>query len=320
MVFFRRWHRRARSSQIPRMMLERPRVISERYRARRFPRFVATLLPIIVIAFLLLAASPLFAIRQITIRADDTIAGEEVWDVITSFLKERRMLVFPQQQLFLIDTRALAERILKLPSVKAITIFRRLPRTLELFLAMRSPELVLGVLPKAEGGGEEGTSFKVLLSAGTYTTVDEDGFRIRALSLPTVEGEEAVGVREGDDEMLLKLIASITGRPVVFLQDASGYPVGSTHILSPETSHFLIHLADALEKIPSLEVRSLSLETASSGEVRARTAKGFEILFSRGETIRAQLDATQRIIGKGIVDESSLSYLDVRIPDRVYYK
>ncbi len=185
--------------------------------------------------------------------------------------------------IFLVQTDSIESRILNsLPQVRVAHIERKLPDTLKIVLQEKTPVLLL-------------------LSNGTYYFVDESGIPYEEAQLHTLPGVVLPTVKNADGEAHVRL-----GVPAV----------------AEEFVTFVQYIGEHLgESIPA-KVAEIRIPSLAAREVHFILDTNWVVKFDVTRDPAGQLSILARIANEMFSEEerTAVEYIDLRIPNRVYYK
>ena len=169
-----------------------------------------------------------------------------------------------------------------LPQVRTAHINRKLPSTLVVVIQEKTPALLL-------------------LSGGKYYFVDTEGIAYEEAQLDTLPGTVLPTVKNNDRGARVTIDTRAVDASFVQL-------IQSTHNTLPEYTE-----AEVAEiRIPSLATR----------EVYFLLTNNWEIRFDSTRPAEGQMKILKRIIEEIVTleEKKTLEYIDLRIPDRIYYR
>jgi cell division septal protein FtsQ len=188
-----------------------------------------------------------------------------------------------KKNILFVPTDQVEQKILHdVPQVRDIHILRKLPGTLKIIVQEKKPALLL-------------------VSGGSYYFVDAEGIAYENASLDVLPGVVLPTVKNSDSLAKVTLgTNAVEGSFVDFITEAQKK--------LPEIAHAQI----AEMRIPSLATR----------EVHFLLDRNWKILMDTTRSAEGQLDILSRLLEDTIPDEEqqTLEYIDLRIPNRVYYK
>ncbi len=187
------------------------------------------------------------------------------------------------KNLLFLQTEILAGRLLgDIPQIKNVHIVRKLPGTLKIIVQEKTPLLLL-------------------LSNGSYYFVDAAGIAYETASLDSLPGVVLPVVKNTDQDGQVTL-----GAPAV---DES----------------FVAFITEVQKKIPDItraQVVEMRIPSLTAREVHFLLDRNWNILMDTTRNASAQLDVLERLLKHTVTTEEqqTLQYIDLRIPNRVYYK
>jgi cell division septal protein FtsQ len=187
------------------------------------------------------------------------------------------------ENIFFLNTEVLEQHIqTSISQIRNVHIVRKLPGTLKIIVQEKTPALLL-------------------LSRGKYYFVDSEGIAYEEAQLDTLPGTVLPIVKNNDQESQVTI-----GTPVV------------------ETSfvQFVQAIQDQLDDVTGAKVVETRIPSLAAREVHFRLDNNWEIRFDITRSPAAQLDILKRLLTSTITDQEkqTLQYIDLRIPNRVYYK
>lgn len=187
------------------------------------------------------------------------------------------------RNIFFVPVETIEAKIISaLPQVRTVHVTRKLPGTIKAIVQEKTPELLL-------------------LSNGKYYFVDGQGVPYEEARLETLPEVVLPTVKNNDRESEVTLgAAAVDVSFVAFLKEVQqGLP-----------EHTGSQVAEI--RIPSLAAR----------EVHFTLNNNWRLLFDVTRSPEQQLNLLQRLLKETIGEEEkkTLEYVDLRIPNRVYYK
>lgn len=187
------------------------------------------------------------------------------------------------KNILFIPTEIIEQQILHdVPQVRDVHILRKIPGTLKIIVQEKKPALLL-------------------VSGGSYYFVDAEGIAYENASLDVLPGVVLSTVKNSDSKATVTLgTNAVEAAFVRFIEEAQKK--------LPEITHAQI----AEMRIPSLATREVHFLLDRNWTIRMDTTREAE----------EQLDILSRLLEDTISPEEqqTLQYIDLRIPNRVYYK
>ena len=187
------------------------------------------------------------------------------------------------QSILFVQTPLLEQRILgEIPQVRNVYIVRKLPATLKVVVQEKIPALLL-------------------LSGGKYYFVDAGGVAYEIARLDTLPGTLLPIIKNNDAGAEVEL-----GRPVV----------NETFVT------FTTRAQAELPDIVGAQVAEMRIPSLAAREVHFLFDTNWLIRFDITRSLDSQFDVLQRLLANNVSEEDllRLEYIDLRIPNRVYYK
>lgn len=169
-----------------------------------------------------------------------------------------------------------------LPHVRTVQVKRTLPGTLKIIIQEKNPRLLL-------------------LSAGKYYFVDEDGRAYEEAQLETLPGVVLPTIKNSDS--------------------TAQVPVG-TQVVEAPFIQFVEEIQRELPRAISAQVVEIRIPSLAAREVSFFLSNNWEIRFDSTRGAGGQLGVLRQLITVTIPpkEQEVLEYIDLRIPNRVYYK
>lgn len=187
------------------------------------------------------------------------------------------------ENIVFLQTESIALQLARdIPQIKNVHVVRKLPGTLKIIIQEKTPLLLL-------------------LSNNSYYFVDADGIAYETVSLDTLPGIILPVVKNSDIKGTVTL-----GAPAV-------------------AESFVAFIAEVQKKIPDIahaQVAEMKIPSLAAREVHFLLDRNWNILMDTTRPASAQLDVLARLLEHTVTPEEqqTLQYIDLRIPNRVYYK
>lgn len=187
------------------------------------------------------------------------------------------------ENILFVRVPAMEQRLLTtIPQIRDVYIVRKLPGTLKIIVQEKTPALLL-------------------LSQGKYHFVDAQGIVYEEARLDTLPGTVLPIVKNNDASSAISL-----GAPAV----------EQTFVEFVTTSQ------ETLPAIAGAEIAEMRIPSLAAREVHIRFDNNWTIRFDTTRPLDAQLQVLRQLLASSIAEEDKarLEYIDLRIPNRVYYK
>lgn len=187
------------------------------------------------------------------------------------------------QNMLWLQTDLLEQKIISnVPQVRTVHAERTLPGTLKIIIQEKTPRLLL-------------------LSGGKYYFVDEAGAAYEEARLETLPG------------VVL---------PTIKNNDTSARVAVGTQVVEAAFIQFLAELQQQLPEILPAQVVEIRIPSLAAREVSFFLSNNLEIRFDSTRSGAGQLGVLRQLLTSHISPEEQpeLEYIDLRIPNRAYYK
>ncbi len=188
-----------------------------------------------------------------------------------------------RKNIFFIPTDTLEQSIItSLPQVRTVYVARKLPGTVKAII-------------------QEKTASLLLLSRGKYYFVDAQGIAYEEARLETLPG---------------------TILPIVKNNDANSQVTVGIPVVAKSFVEFVTYMEKELPAATKAAIAEIRIPSLSAREVHLLLSNNWVIRFDVTRSADIQLATLQKLLAGTISpdEQKKLDYIDMRIPDRVYYK
>lgn len=237
---------------------------------------------IIIMAVLyLLFFSPYFEVRSATVVGNQKISYEDVQKALRDTESARNTLFFPQDNLFLIQSSVIAEKLREeffiVESVKVQKVF---PNIIRVKITEKTP-------------------VAVWQQNNSRFYVDQRGYVIDRVDITADTGTI----------------------PVVINQVAGDIPTVGDFVIHPDTLEHIATTQKELPAKIGVTAKLFTVPTGFALEYSVQTSEGWDIIFSRERPVSAQLDGLKSMLAGVIGNKRSfLHYVDLRVVNTGYFK
>lgn len=229
--------------------------------------------------------SPYLALREPHVEGLERIDETLFQNTVETLLSQHYLGSISRNRFFLVQPKDVEQTLqARYPLIRSILVQRTFPDTLKISV-------------------EERDALLLWCSADTCAHVLEDG---SVIPVTDVYQEEANASR------------------TLFLKDESGQPFRQgKHVFDPEYALFPGRVRQALvEKFGIETENTMTLTSRFANEQRVKTKEGWEIYFGTELPLEKSLSTLGLVLEKEIPSEQRprLSYIDLRIENRVFYR
>jgi cell division septal protein FtsQ len=225
-----------------------------------------------------------FQIKKTVLINQKFVSEEEINKIVNPILDQRRFLVFPGKNIFLVNKDLIKSSLFdQIPQINSIEISKKYPDILKIKVNEMEP-------------------VALWLSQGRRYLIDEEGV-VRGELQITEENNPSVSTN------LFKIVDQ--SNKEVHLKDGVVFP-----------KH--INFINALyEKLPSMgiNIKEIILPSPQAFEIHIKTDKDWQIYFILEKSIDLQLFNLKLVLEKELQNKTDgLDYIDLRVENWVYYK
>ncbi len=275
------------------------------------------------------------------LREDET--GDNTYIIIDSYIADqlgkRKMLIFPQKNILFFERGEVEKKIMRELALDQLKISKKLPDRLEISYRTRDPYVILANYNGYALADKNGIVFKFKSVEAPKIDVPKEIIPDEYLSpdkSEPAEGEEAKNFEKIEDKTPLseKQQREATREEYfIFLYDMlkdRGLPIiycGSDDIimgkenLSKRIIDYAAEIFDSINKRKEFAVNYFYLNNFEAGEIEVYTDEGWKILFNMDNSAESQIKKLYITLNEKIKDvREELQYIDLRYPERIYYK
>jgi cell division septal protein FtsQ len=242
------------------------------------------LLVLLVVVPLLLLSWFIFFSDTFVVQAVTVVdARAHTIEQVKTILEDKVDKVVIKRNIFFLQSDLLESAVLaELPQVRTVHIVRKLPGTIKAIVQEKEPALLL-------------------LSDGQYYFVDDNGVPYEEARLDTLPGVVLPIVKNDNQETRVVLgVAAVEPSFVAFMRSVQ-------------------------EKLPDsvgAQVAEIHIPSLAAREVHYYLDNNWRILFDATRTFEQQLITLEQLLKETIKeeDQTRLEYIDLRIPQRAYYR
>lgn len=230
--------------------------------------------------------SSYFSIKNIKISGLEKINESEIRDIINAQINSRRIFIFKQSNIFIFDENLIKNKIDGKYALNFLKVEKGLPGNLNFEIQEKTPIIIWKTGDK-------------------YYSVDKDGIIIREIP----EGESQNNEIDQPESKMA----------VVFDENNEDVTIKET-VLTIEAVQAVVKSQNSLFGMTGLSISNF--RTTKRGEtIKGLTNEGWETYFSATSDLNAQIEKLKSFLGeKKPEDRQNLEYVDLRFPDRIYYK
>lgn len=234
--------------------------------------------------FHLLFFSPSFKITEVNIENLEYIDKFEITQIVENQFKKKILFVFPQDRHFFLNKKTIEDEIRRRFLIEDLQISKK---------------------------GINGLNIKIKEKVSCITWISGDKYYYLDIQGNVKREVDALEVNRN-----YPIIYDANSKPVVISLGIQ------TKVIDEKYIRDAIKIADDIKNNTEIDVISYKyFDKGVIQELYAKVNKGYEIYFDLKNDIKVQLDNFYTVWQQEIKDKNeSISYIDLRFGDRVYYK
>jgi cell division septal protein FtsQ len=264
----------------------------------------------------LLLYHPFFYIRHVEAYGMQRIDKKELLSTVQGMIRYNSWLIFPKKNFFLFDKEEIEEILLARFPVRTVFVETHFPGTLSIILEERISTLIYDNGNQYVYVGGDGRVIEPLrqvrpdewlVETQTVTSTDEFGQEISR--------EETI--REEHRPAIDGLFSEFGRYPIVY--DSRGQKAQPQEaVLKPETPKKIFAWFHFLERQSDISFRYMTIDS-EIGDAIIQTGEGWELRVRLTDSIDRQVDDLEEAL-RDSIDRSTVRYIDLRYPGRVYWQ
>lgn len=258
--------------------------------------------------FALLLFHPLFSIRTIQVSGLGTINKAEFIHFTEGILNEKILFIFPVKSYLLVDTDEVADILRVRYPLSHITVKKVFPNTISLVLEEKISTIIY----------DNGISYSKLGLDGnileTVRKVGEDEWRQE-------EGDTSTSTAHATSSIHVPsfgaIIRDIGTYPILYKVNGADGKVND-HVVPPAYVREVIAWYHDMGLTMNIPIAFITQKN-DAGDAEIHTKEGWAVWCRLDRSHEKELTALQTIL-KGISDRRALQYIDVRFPDKGFWR
>ena len=259
-------------------------------RASHKSRFFLALAIVFIGAVIGLQFSPLLAIQGIYVSGTEDVSSDEVRSIVQEEMSRKRLFVLPQTNIAFFNAKAVAATAHeRFSNIAEIAVERTISRAVRVRVREHAKTMILAGPAEAYYLGEGGER---IMAIGEEFLVYDDA----ASGTPRI-----ADIRDDAKKQL----------PILFVDETTGETPGTV-------IGAVRFLAEELPKrtVPVTSFRYEALE----GKLVAKTSEGWSAYFDPAHAVGDQVESLAAVLSQEIKDRKTVSYIDLRFENRIYFK
>ena len=249
----------------------------------RFFLWLTLVLAVVAGIIYLFFFSKVFYVREVSIANQSFIPNQEIRQAIDDFLAQKKFFVSGFSSLIFVESGKIQSLITEaFPQAENVVVEKKYPHTVKVSL---DGKIAIGIWCFGEK------------SSGGCFYFDKNGMAFETSA-------------NSDGPLLLRVE-----------DEKSQFEKLGQAVTDKELLVFILSIRPELEKV-KIDIKKIIIPSDEDFRVDAETSEGWKIYFSARDDLKSQVNSLNVFLAQKILPEKrgQLQYVDVRIPNRVYYK
>jgi cell division septal protein FtsQ len=258
-----------------------------------------------------------FYIKIIQIEGLERIQESEIKESVKAINNYKKLFIFPANNYFLVDVKEISSILKSKYPIQSIFIEKTFPN----LITIRIEEKISTVIY------DNGKKFSYVDLGGRVVDilrqVSEDEWDIETEIVTTTNdfGDTIDEEREISRTHILQsseIIQEMGNYPIIY--DKRGLEIEMNNkVIQVDTIKSIINWYNFINNYTDMSLRYVTIEN-ELGNATIHTNKNWLLYVSLGRPVETQFEQLQTLLEKEIVEESKISYIDLRYKNRAYWK
>lgn len=261
---------------------------------------------------------PFFRIDKVDVTGTNRLSGQEITDATIGVIGHKKMGIIPGNSYMFVDVVEVRDIIMNRFPIESVTVRRTFPNHLAVDIIEKTSTLIYDNTLTYSLIGLDGKIIEPLRKVG------EDEWQIETETVTTsdkfgdvYEEEKEIARTHAPSARLLH--QEIGEYPIILDMRTSATEIVTTTPMSPELTQAVAAWYDLLKQTPDI-VPAYVVVGKTSLDMELHTQEGWKIKILLDETVPSQFEAMRLAFAQSSINRASLSYIDVRYDNRVYWK
>jgi cell division septal protein FtsQ len=249
--------------------------------------FLALILLIFVIWLIFFA--PFFRIKEILIIGNEATSSEKIKNEVNQIIQKRAFFVLPKDNIIFIKPAEIEKALeQENPSFQKIEAEKKFPNILKIEILERRSAIIWCRRENCFFTDKNGIAYAEVFSAELTPFGEKENIEKMLVVQEEKEGEIKISQKVADQNFI----------------------------------GFILEISKNLKQIENLEIISLRTPESASLEIWITTTGGWQAVFNASEPAKKQAGNLAKFLSEKISEEErkNLEYIDLRIPEKIYYK
>lgn len=267
--------------------------------------------------FFLLIFHPYFHINKINITGLQRIKYDEMKEDILGIMKDKKFAVFPKTSYLFTDIDEVRDILKDKYPIESIIIKKNFPNELSINLEEKISTVIYDNGELYSYLGLDGNIVEVLGKVDEHEWQEEIEITTTTLADGTIREEKHI-VERLYKPNTNNISTRFGNYPIVYDARAASTTESLIPLIKPEIVSGIISWFNFLNKKTDIPFSYIIIEDGM-GKGLIKTKEGWDLIVNLSNRFDAQVDELNLLL-KEKIDRKNLNYIDLRFPDKVYWK
>lgn len=265
--------------------------------------------------FYLFLISPVFKINQVMVNGNKNISTENINKITEEYLNRRFLFFWRPRNMILTETKEISRKILdKYILIGNVSVVKKYFHKIEIAVKERE---IFAIWCKAAVRQQESGMDKA-----TINTASDDSLTIKNIEIT----QEFIATNEcyyiDDAGVIFSEAPQSSGSLILRIDEVYDKDVKIGDIILNNEIIASIISAKKSFSAENIKIIKFFIKNLLLPDLEILTSENWKIYLDRNKNIENQMEILEKVLREKITisDRKNLEYIDLRIPDRVYYK
>jgi len=260
--------------------------------------------------------SSFFKIKEVNFTGLQRIDQSEINSAVLGVIDYNRLLIFPGESYFLVNVEEIKDILKQRFALESILVKKTFPNILEIILEEKISTVIYDNGREYSYLDTDGKIVEIIRKIGD----DEWNRKTKTVTTTNELGEEITEekiIEQIHRPNITEIIKEMGDYPVIFDSRDQKIEVGSK-VIEEEMVSGVIKWFNLINKNTDIPFNYIEINNAI-GDAVIKTRESWELLVKLDSTAEAQFEELQYIL-KQKINRSSMNYIDLRFPGKVYWQ
>lgn len=267
--------------------------------------------------FFIIIFHPFFHINKINIDGLQRIKESEIKEDVLGIMKDKKLALFPKTSYFFTDIDEIRDILKDKYPIESITLKKSFPNELLIILEEKISTIIYDDGNKYSYLGLDGNIVETLGRVDENEWIENIEITTTTLADGTIRQEKKV-IERLHKPNINNILSKFGNYPIVYDSRNTSSTESISPLIKPEIVSGIINWFNFLNKKTEIPFGFITIEDGM-GHGLISTREGWNLLVSLSGRFNEQVDELNLLL-KEKIDRKNLNYIDLRYPDKVYWK